>query len=113
MSEPINITDSNFESDVLGSDKPVLVDFWATWCGPCRMIAPTVKEIAAEYGDQVDVVKVDIDENPMTPGRYGVMSIPTLMIFKDGQVVDRWVGAQPKDAMVARLLPHMNEEAAA
>ncbi len=110
MSEPKNVTDDSFDADVLGSDQPVLVDFWATWCGPCRMIAPTVKEIAAEYGDNVDVVKIDIDANPMTPGRYGVMSIPTLMIFKDGQVVDRWVGAQPKDAMVARLLPHMNKE---
>lgn len=112
MSEPINVTDDSFEADVLGSDQPVLVDFWATWCGPCRMIAPAVKEIAAEHGDSVKVVKVDIDSNPMTPGRYGVMSIPTLMIFKDGQVVDRWVGAQPKDAMVARLLPHTEEAAA-
>ncbi len=106
MAEPINVTDSTFETDVLGSDEPVLVDFWATWCGPCRMIAPAVKEIAAEY-EGVKVVKLDIDENPMTPGRYGVMSIPTLMIFKEGQVVDRWVGAQSKDAMVARLLPHV------
>lgn len=111
MAEPINITDDSFENEVINSDKPVLVDFWATWCGPCRMIAPSVKEIAAEH-DDVKVVKIDIDENPMTPGRYGVMSIPTLMIFKDGQVVDRWVGAQPKEAMVARLTPHVPAETA-
>ena len=107
MTAPINVTDSSFANEVMHSDKPVLVDFWATWCGPCRMIAPAVKEIAKEHGDHVKVVKVDIDANPMTPGRYGVMSIPTLMIFKDGQVVDRWVGAQPKAAMEARLLKHM------
>lgn len=107
MAEPIVVTDSSFENDVLKSSEPVLVDFWATWCGPCRMIAPAVKEIAAEH-ENIKVAKVDIDENPMTPGRYGIMSIPTLMIFKDGQVVDRWVGAQPKDAMVARLLPHVD-----
>lgn len=111
MAEPINVTDTDFENEVINSDKPVLVDFWATWCGPCRMIAPSVKEIAAEHGDNVKVVKIDIDENPMTPGRYGVMSIPTLMVFKDGQVVDRWVGAHPKDAIVARVLPHTSEKA--
>lgn len=109
MAKPITVTDSTFEADVLGSSEPVMVDFWATWCGPCRMIAPAVKEIAEEYTD-IKVAKVDIDENPMTPGRYGIMSIPTFMIFKDGQVVDRWVGAQPKDAMVARLLPHVEKK---
>ncbi len=107
MAEPINISDDVFENEVLQSDQPVLVDFWAEWCGPCRMIAPAVKEIAADHGEQLKVVKLDIDANPMTPGRYGVMSIPTLMVFKDGQVVDRWVGAQPKEAMVARITPFL------
>jgi thioredoxin 1 len=108
MSKPINITDATFQSEVLDSDKPVLVDFWAAWCGPCRMIAPHVKAIANEYEDHLKVAKMDIDENPMTPGRYGIMSIPTLMVFKNGQVVDRIVGALPKPAIVARVLPHVD-----
>lgn len=113
MSEPINVDDTIFEAEVLQSDQPVLVDFWAEWCGPCRMIAPAVKEIAADYGEQLKVVKVDIDANPMTPGRYGVMSIPTLMIFKGGQVVDRWVGALPKEAMAARVDKFVTPEVSA
>lgn len=108
MAEPINVSDDVFESEVLQSDQPVLVDFWAEWCGPCRMIAPTVKEIAADHDTQLKVVKIDIDANPETPGRYGVMSIPTLIVFKNGEVVDRWVGAQPKEAMVARIEPFFN-----
>ena len=106
MAEPINVTDSEFESAVLNGEGAILVDFWATWCGPCRMIAPSLKAIAAERED-VTVVKIDIDSNPMTPGRYGVMSIPTMMVFKDGQVVDRFVGAQPKSAILSRVLPHV------
>ena len=107
MAEPINITDTQFQSEVLDGEGAILVDFWATWCGPCRMIAPSLKQIAAEYED-VKVVKIDIDANPMTPGRYGVMSIPTMMVFKDGHVVDRFVGAQPKDAILSRVLPHVD-----
>lgn len=106
MAEPINVTDSTFEEDVLQSEGAVLVDFWATWCGPCRMIAPSLKQIAAEH-QNIKVVKIDIDENPATPGRYGVMSIPTMMVFKGGQVVERFVGAQPKDAILSRVLPHV------
>lgn len=107
MAEPIVVTDDSFEADVLQANKPVLVDFWAEWCGPCRMIAPTVKDMAAEYKDSLTVAKVDIDDNPAAPGRYGVFGIPTLMLFKDGQVVERITGALPKDQIVARVLPHL------
>lgn len=93
-------TDTAFESDVIKSDKPVVVDFWAEWCGPCKTIAPSLDEIASEMGDQVSVVKVNIDENPLTPTRYGVRGIPTLMIFKDGEHVSTKVGAAPKSKLV-------------
>lgn len=112
MAKPLDVTDTSFESEVLKADKPVLVDFWAAWCGPCRMIAPFVKDIASEYEDVLKVTKLDTDTNPMTAGRYGVMSIPTLMVFKNGKVVDRIVGAMPKDAIVARLMPHLHKTAA-
>ena len=107
MAEPINITDSEFENKVLKSDKPVLVDFWAEWCGPCHMIAPHVKAIAEEQANVLNVAKMDIDENPATPGQYGVMSIPTLMLFKDGDVVARITGAMPKDRIMAKLSEHL------
>ncbi len=106
MSHPIEITDGSFESDVLNSDKPVLVDFWAEWCGPCRMVAPTVNEIAEEQ-DGLVVGKMDIDSNPTVPGRYGIRSIPTLMVFKGGEVVARIVGVRPKDQIMAEIAPHM------
>ncbi|MGC6329826.1 thioredoxin [Rhizorhabdus sp. FW153] len=94
-------SDSSFESDVLQADKPVLVDFWAEWCGPCRMIAPALEEIADELGDKVSIVKLNIDENPDAPGRYGVRGIPTMILFKDGMQIATKVGAAPKSAIKA------------
>ena len=92
-------TDASFEADVLQADKPVLVDFWAEWCGPCRMIAPALEEIAAELGDKVNIVKLDIDENPDTPSKYGVRGIPTMILFKNGQEAAKQVGAMPKSGI--------------
>jgi thioredoxin 1 len=90
------ITDASFDTDVLGSSKPVLVDFWAEWCGPCRQISPALEELSKELGGKISVVKLNIDENPNVPGKYGVRGIPTLMIFKDGQVAATKIGAMPK-----------------
>jgi thioredoxin 1 len=112
MAEMSHVSDDSFEEEVLGSDKPVLVDFWAEWCGPCHMIAPHVKAIAEEYGAVLKVAKMDIDENPMIPGQYMIMSIPTLMLFKDGEAVERLTGARPKDQIVAKILPHLEKQAA-
>lgn len=92
----INVTDSNFESMVIQSDVPVLVDFWASWCAPCRAIAPIVEEMSNEYAGKVRVAKMNVDENPATPGKYGVRGIPTLILFKGGKVLDQLVGAVPK-----------------
>ena len=93
------VSDANFESDVLKSSTPVVVDFWAEWCGPCRMIAPALEEIAGAMGDKVKIVKLNVDENPNTAAKYGIMSIPTLMLFKDGQLASRQIGAQPKQKL--------------
>ena len=90
------VTDQSFEADVLGADKPVLVDFWAEWCGPCRMIAPALEEIAADLGEKVTIAKINIDENPDVPGRYGVRGIPTMLLFKNGEAVAQKVGAAPR-----------------
>ena len=90
------ITDQSFASDVLAAETPVLVDFWAEWCGPCRMIAPALEEISAALNGQVTIAKLNIDENPDTPGRYGVRGIPTMLLFKDGQPVAQKVGAAPR-----------------
>jgi thioredoxin 1 len=103
MGKPLNITDATFENEVLKADKPVIVDFWATWCGPCRMIAPILEEIADEYSDKVKVTKMDVDSNSQTAGRFGIMSIPSLIFFKNGEEVDRVIGALPKSQLLSRL----------
>jgi thioredoxin 1 len=93
---PLKVSDASFQNDVLNSKKPVVVDFWAEWCGPCRMIAPSLEELAAELEGKVTVAKINIDENPNTPTKYGVRGVPTLMIFQQGQVAATKVGALPK-----------------
>ncbi len=103
MSSAAAVTTASFDKDVLQSDVPVLVDFWAVWCGPCRMVAPHVDAIAQEFAGLVKVYKVNVDEEPEIAGKYGIMSIPTLMVFKDGKVFDQIVGAVPKAVLAARV----------
>jgi len=103
MAKPIEVTDANFEEEVLKSDKPVLVDFWAIWCGPCRLIEPIVEELAKEYEGKVKFAKLDVDHNQNTAAKFGIRSIPTLLIFKDGKVVDQIIGAVSKSHIEEKL----------
>ncbi|MCX7681203.1 MAG: thioredoxin [Anaerolineae bacterium] len=110
MAQTFEVTDDTFDTEVLQSVKPVLVDFWAEWCGPCKMIAPLVEEIAREY-DSIRVVKLNVDQNPITPGRFGVRGIPTLILFSDGVEVRRMVGFRPKEELLSELLPYIGSGA--
>lgn len=103
MAEPITLTDDNFESEVLQSDKPVLVDFWAAWCGPCRMVGPIVEELVGEYDGRAKVCKLDVDAAQKTAQAYGIRSIPTLLIFNGGKVADQVIGAVPKGQIIEKL----------
>jgi thioredoxin 1 len=99
-----NISDSSFEEEVLNSKIPVIVDFWAEWCGPCKVIGPLLEELSREYEGRVKVVKMDVEENPQTPGKFGIRNIPTVLYFKDGKVVDKQVGAGPKKKFEEKIL---------
>jgi len=111
MAEPIAVTDANFDAEVLESKEPVLVDFWAEWCGPCKMIAPVLKDVAAEQDGRLKVAKVDVDSNMATARRFGVSSIPTLILFKEGKAVQRVVGYNTKDRLMKTLAPYLEVNA--
>ncbi len=107
MAEIVDVTDQNLELEILKSDKPVIIDFWAEWCAPCKQIAPVIRDLAEQYGDRIKVAKMDIDSNPNTPGKYGIRAIPTILSFKDVQVVDQLQGARKKadfEAAIEKLL---------
>lgn len=108
MSEAIHLTDAEFNEKITGTDLPVLVDFWAAWCGPCRMIAPIVEELASEYHNKAIIAKLDVDNNQQTAMQFGIRSIPTILIFKNGQVVDTIIGAVPKEQIVSKLEAQIN-----
>jgi thioredoxin 1 len=103
----VELTESTFEAAVLKSSKPVLVDFWAVWCGPCRQVGPIVESLAEKWGDKISVVKVNVDDVPSVAEKYGIMSIPTLMLFKGGQIVERVVGVSPQAALEKKFEPHL------
>ncbi|MDQ2914700.1 MAG: thioredoxin [Chloroflexota bacterium] len=113
MSKPQVVSDQNFETEVIKSDTPVLVDFWAAWCGPCRMVAPVLEEIATEQGEKVKIAKLDVDANPITAGRFGVRSIPTMILFKNGREAQRVVGYMPKEKLLQQIQPHITVTPAA
>lgn len=107
MTAPITVTDATFADEVLNSDIPVLVDFWADWCGPCRMVAPILEQIAEEHDGKIKIAKMDYDANPVTPNEYGVMGLPTMLLIKNGQPVQQIVGAKPKRALLKDIEPHL------
>ena len=103
MADAIQLTDSNFEDEIIKSDIPAIVDFWAEWCGPCKMVGPTIEALAKEYAGKVKVGKMDVDTNPQTPSKFGIRNIPTIIFFKDGKVVNTIIGAQTKNTLEAEL----------
>jgi thioredoxin 1 len=107
MSKPITVSDAGFDEQVVKADLPVLVDFWAPWCGPCKMIAPILEQVAGEYDSKITIAKLDVDENPQVAQKFGVMSIPTMILFKGGQPVERLVGYMPKGNLLKALTPHL------
>lgn len=104
----VDVTDDTFQAEVIESSVLTVTDLWADWCGPCKRLAPILEEIATEYGDKVKIAKLDVDSNPNVPSQYGVMGIPTLLVFKDGQLLDTIVGFLPKERLLSKLLPHIN-----
>jgi thioredoxin 1 len=113
MSHPVAISDASFENEVASASQPVLVDFWAEWCGPCRMIAPILENLADEYSGSLKIAKLDVDANPQTAMKFGVQSIPTLLLFKGGEPVERIVGYMPKERLLSKIKPYLEVAATA
>jgi thioredoxin 1 len=113
MAHPVAISDTSFEAEVAKADKPVLVDFWAEWCGPCRMIAPVLENLAEEYAGSLKIAKLDVDHNPQVSFKFGVQSIPTMILFKDGKEVERIIGYVPKERLLSRIKPYIGTAATA